>query len=50
MELGRKWKPQGYHLWARGYFVSTVGPDEKVVREYIRDQEREELRQELLFE
>ena len=29
----------GQHFWARGYFVSTVGRDEEVVREYIRHQE-----------
>jgi putative transposase len=27
-------------FWIRGYFVSTVGLDEKAVREYIRDQEK----------
>jgi len=27
----------GQHFWARGYFVSTVGRDEEVVREYIRN-------------
>ena len=27
-------------FWIRGYFVSTVGLDEKEVREYIRDQEK----------
>ena len=27
-------------FWIRGYFVSTVGLDEKQVREYIRNQER----------
>ncbi len=26
----------GQHFWARGYFVSTVGRDEAVIREYIR--------------
>jgi putative transposase len=26
----------GQHFWARGYFVSTVGRDEEVIREYIR--------------
>ena len=31
----------GCHFWARGYFVSTVGRDEKAVREYIRKQEAE---------
>ena len=34
----------GQHFWARGYFVSTVGRDETVIREYIRDQEREDQR------
>jgi putative transposase len=29
----------GQHFWARRYFVSTVGRDEEVVREYIRHQE-----------
>jgi putative transposase len=32
----------GQHFWARGYFVSTVGRDEAVVREYIRHQEAED--------
>ena len=31
----------GQHFWARGYFVSTVGRDEAVIREYIRRQEEE---------
>ena len=34
----------GQHFWARGYWVSTVGRDEKVVREYIRKQEQEDKR------
>ena len=34
----------GHHFWARGYFVSTVGRDEQVIREYIRYQEQEDLR------
>ena len=29
----------GQHFWARGYFVSTVGRDEAVIREYIRKQD-----------
>jgi len=29
----------GQHFWARGYFVSTVGRDETMIREYIRHQE-----------
>jgi putative transposase len=34
----------GQHFWARGYFVSTVGRDEGVIREYIRRQEHEDKR------
>lgn len=34
----------GQHFWARGYFVSTVGRDEEVVREYIKNQEAEDAR------
>jgi putative transposase len=34
----------GQHFWARGYFVSTVGRDEAVIRAYIRHQEREDER------
>jgi len=38
----------GQHFWARGYFVSTVGRDEAVIREYIRRQEAEDKRLEQL--
>ena len=34
----------GQHFWARGYFVSTIGRDEAVIREYIQKQEQEDLR------
>lgn len=34
----------GQHFWARGYFVSTVGRDEAVIRAYIQHQEREDER------
>ena len=34
----------GQHFWARGYFVSTVGRDEAVIRSYIRRQEQEDQR------
>jgi len=34
----------GQHFWARGYFVSTVGRDEAVIRAYIRSQEQEDQR------
>ena len=42
--MGRKKNFTGQHFWARGYFVSTVGTDEETVREYIRQQEQEEIR------
>ena len=38
----------GQSFWARGYFVSTVGRDETVIREYIRNQEQEDKRLEQL--
>ncbi|HEY3378230.1 MAG TPA: IS200/IS605 family transposase [Armatimonadota bacterium] len=41
---GRKRNFVGEHFWARGYFVSTVGRDETVIREYIRRQEDEDKR------
>jgi len=34
----------GQSFWARGYFVSTVGRDEEVIRSYIRHQEAEDKR------
>ncbi len=34
----------GQHFWARGYFASTVGRDEVVIRSYIRHQEAEDRR------
>jgi len=34
----------GQHFWARGFWVSTVGREESVIREYIRKQEEEDKR------
>ncbi len=34
----------GQHFWARGFYVSTVGRDESVIREYIQKQEEEDQR------
>ena len=45
---GRKRNFVGQSFWARGYFVSTVGRDEAVIREYIRRQEQEDRRLEQL--
>ncbi|MFT5813573.1 MAG: putative transposase, partial [Psychroserpens sp.] len=33
----------GEAFWARGYFVSTVGLDKNMVREYIRNQENQDV-------
>ena len=45
---GRRRNFTGSSFWARGYYVSTVGLDEAVVREYIRNQEEEDERLEQL--
>ncbi len=41
---GKRRNYVGQHFWARGYFASTVGRDEQVIREYIRHQEAEDRR------
>jgi putative transposase len=46
--LGKERNFTGFHFWARGYCVSTVGLDEATVRAYIQKQEDEERRQEQL--
>ena len=45
---GRTRNFTGESIWARGYFVSTVGRDEQVIVEYIRRQEAEDRRQDQL--
>ncbi len=42
--VGRRRNFTGQSFWARGYYVSTVGHDEAVVRQYIRHQEEEDKR------
>ncbi|MDO4391941.1 MAG: transposase [Clostridium sp.] len=32
----------GLFLWATGYFVDTVGKNEKIIKEYIRNQLQED--------
>ena len=46
--MGRQRNFTGEHFWARGYYVSTVGLDEGVVRQYIQNQEDEDQRLEQL--
>jgi len=41
---GKKKNFLGEHFWARGYFVSTVGKDEHMIKEYVRKQQTEDKR------
>ena len=45
---GRSRSFVGQHFWARGYFVSTLGRDERAIRADIRTQELEDRRHEQL--
>jgi len=36
---GTTLKGETTHFWAQGYFASTVGLDEEMIREYVRHQE-----------
>jgi len=38
----------GLHIWARGYFVSTVGVESDVIKRYVRIQQENEIRGEQL--
>src|SRR5690606_24627041 len=44
-------KSEGFRFmfWSRGYFVSTVGLDEAVVRNYIKNQERNDKREDQML-
>ena len=42
--MGKTKNFTGEKFWARGYFVSSVGLDEEVVKAYIREQEKEDER------
>ena len=42
--MGRRKNFTGQHFWTRGYYVSTVGHDEATIREYIKNQEKEDQR------
>ncbi len=46
--LGVKKGFTGMNFWSRGYCVSTVGLDEKTVREYVKNQEELDRRQDEL--
>ena len=36
----------GNHFWSRGYFVTTVGVDEEIIRRYVKHQEKEDKKEE----
>jgi putative transposase len=42
--MGRRKNFIGQSFWARGYYVSTVGRDEEVIRNHIGHQESEDRR------
>jgi putative transposase len=46
--VGKRKNFVGEHFWARGYYVSTVGREEAVVRQHIQHQEAEDQRIEQL--
>jgi len=46
--MGHEKNFTGLHFWARGYCVSTVRLNEEDVREYIRQQEEEDKKQDEL--
>ena len=45
---GRERNFTGENFWARGYYVSKVGKDEKVIKTYIANQEAEDQKQDQL--
>lgn len=41
---GKRKNFSGENFWARGYFVSTIGKDEQMIKEYVRRQQQEDRR------
>ena len=38
-----KYKYGNRHFWCRGYYVDTVGRNEKAIQEYVRNQLQEDI-------
>ena len=38
-----KYKYGNRNFWAKGYFIYTVGLNDEVVKEYIRNQEKQDM-------
>ena len=45
-ELNKKY--WGMHIWARGYFVSTVGVNSEIIKNYVKEQQEAQVREEQL--
>ena len=42
-ELSKKY--WGMHIWARGYFVSTVGINSETIKKYVREQAENQIKE-----
>ena len=38
----------GMHIWARGYFVSTVGIDREIIKNYVKEHVKSQIREDQL--
>lgn len=45
-ELGKKYR--GLHIWARGYFVSTVGIGRATIQKYVKEPVESQIKEEQL--
>ena len=43
-----KYRYGNRHFWCRGYYVDTVGRNEKAIREYVKNQLQEDIAQDTL--
>ena len=43
-----KYKYGNRHFWCRGYYVDTVGKNEKAIREYIDNQLQEDIQEDIM--
>lgn len=41
-------KKEDRHFWARGYYVDTVGRNEEQIRQYIKNQEEEDRKEDVI--
>jgi putative transposase len=47
-KFGRRKNVTGFRFWSRGYCASTLGLEEKVIRQYIQAQEERDIHEEQL--